>query len=49
MSVVIDKAIVDSGVFFMKDMDKLMELLKSKLDGKTNMGVNLGLFRSKLS
>ncbi len=49
VSTAIDKAIADTGAFSMQDMGKLMGLLKSKLDGKTDMGVVSGLIRSKFS
>ncbi|BBB24500.1 conserved hypothetical protein [Isorropodon fossajaponicum endosymbiont JTNG4] len=49
VSIAIDKAIADTGASSMQDMGKLMGLLKSKLDGKTDMGVVSGLIRSKFS
>ncbi len=45
----INKAIVDTGASSMQDMGKLMGLLKSQLNGKTDMGVVSGLIRSKFS
>ncbi|MBW5289626.1 MAG: Transamidase GatB domain protein [Candidatus Ruthia sp. Apha_13_S6] len=45
----INKAISDTGASSMQDMGKLMGLLKSQLDGKTDMGVVSGLIRSKFS
>ncbi|MBW5290539.1 MAG: Transamidase GatB domain protein [Candidatus Ruthia sp. Asou_11_S2] len=49
VSIAIDKAIADTGASSMQDMGELMGLLKSKLDGKTDMGVVSGLIRSKFS
>ncbi len=49
VSTAIDKAIADTGAYSMQDMGKLMSLLKSQLDGKTDMGVVSALIRSKFS
>jgi uncharacterized protein YqeY len=49
VSAAIDKAIADTGASSMQDMGKLMGLLKSQLDGKTDMGVVSALIRSKFS
>ena len=45
----VDKAISDSGADSMKDMGKLMGMLKSQLDGKADMGVVSQLIKAKLS
>ena len=43
------KAISDSGAYSMKDMGKLMGILKGHLDGKADMGQVSQLIKSKLS
>ena len=43
------KAIADSGADSMKDMGKLMGILKAQLDGKADMGQVSQLIKSKLS
>ena len=43
------KAISDSGADSMKDMGKLMGILKSQLDGQADMGLVSQLIKSKLS
>jgi uncharacterized protein YqeY len=45
----VNKAISETGAASMKDMGKLMGVLKSKLDGKADMGVVSQLIKSKLS
>ena len=45
----VNKAISETGAASMKDMGKLMGVLKSKLDGKADMGVVSQLINSKLS
>ena len=45
----VDKAITDSGAVSMKDMGKLMGMLKGQLDGKTDMGLVSRLIKDKLS
>lgn len=45
----VDKAIADSGANSMKDMGKLMGMLKAQLDGKADMGVVSQLIKAKLS
>ena len=45
----VDKAITNSGADSMKDMGKLMGMLKSQLDGKANMGLISRLIKDKLS
>ena len=45
----VDKAIADSGADSMKDMGKLMGMLKDQLDGKADMGVVSQLIKAKLS
>ena len=46
---VVDKAINDSGANSMKDMGKLMGILKSQLQGKADMSLVSQLIKSKLS
>ena len=46
---VVDKAITDSGSDSMKDMGKLMGMLKSQLDGQADMGLVSRLIKDKLS
>ena len=46
---VVTKVIVDSGADSMKDMGKLMGILKSQIDGKADMGLVFQLIKSKLS
>ncbi len=43
------KAISDSGAHSMKDMGKLMGILKGQLDGQADMGLVSQLIKSKLS
>ena len=43
------KAISDTGADSMKDMGKLMGILKSQLDGKADMGLVSRLIKDKLS
>ena len=45
----VDKAITDSGSNSMKDMGKLMGMLKSQLDGQADMGLVSRLIKDKLS
>ena len=45
----VTKAISDTGAESMKDMGKLMGILKSQLDGKADMGQVSQLIKSKLS
>ena len=45
----VDKAITDSGADSMKDMGKLMSMLKGQLDGKAGMGQVSRLIKDKLS
>jgi hypothetical protein len=45
----VTKVIVDSGADSMKDMGKLMGILKSQIDGKADMGLVSQLIKSKLS
>jgi uncharacterized protein YqeY len=45
----VNKAISETGAASMKDMGKLMGVLKSKLDGKADMGVVSQIIKSKLS
>ena len=49
IEVAVDKAISDSGADSMKDMGKLMGILKSQLDGQADMGLVSKLIKSKLS
>ncbi len=46
---VIEAAIASTGAESMKDMGKVMGLLKSQLAGKADMGAVSGLIKSKLS
>ena len=46
---VVTKVIVDSGADSMKDMGKLLGILKSQIDGKADMGLVSQLIKSKLS
>ncbi len=46
---VVDKAINDSGTNSMKDMGKLMGILKSQLQGKADMSLVSQLIKSRLS
>ena len=46
---VVTKVIIDSGADSMKDMGKLMGILKSQIDGKADMGLVSQLIKSKLS
>ena len=45
----VTKAIADSGADSMKDMGKLMGILKVQLDGKADMGTISQLIKAKLS
>ena len=45
----VTKVIEDSGADSMKDMGKLMSILKSQIDGKADMGLVSQLIKSKLS
>ena len=45
----VTKVIVDSGADSMKDMGKLMGILKNQIDGKADMGLVSQLIKSKLS
>ena len=45
----VDKTIIDSGANSMKDMGKLMGMLKSQLDGQADMGLVSRLIKDKLS
>ena len=45
----VTKAIADSGADSMKDIGKLMEILKGQLDGKADMGAVSQLIKAKLS
>jgi len=45
----VDKAITDCGADSMKDMGKLMVMLKGQLDGTADMGVVSRLIKDKLS
>ena len=49
IEVIVAKAINDSGADSMKDMGKLMGILKGQLDGKADMGEVSQLIKSKLS
>ena len=49
ISSAVDQAIADSGASSMQDMGKLMGLLKSRLEGRADMGPVSTLIRSKLS
>ena len=49
VAVAVDKAIADSGADSMKDMGKLMGMLKVQLDGKADMGLVSRLIKDKLS
>ena len=46
---VVDKPITDSGADSMKDMGKLMGILKGQLHGKADMGLVSRLIKDKLS
>ena len=46
---VVDKAINDSGANSMKDMGKLMGMLKAQLQGETDMSLVSQLIKSRLS
>ena len=45
----VEKAITNSGADSMKDMGKLMGMLKAQLDGKADMGQVSSLIKDKLS
>jgi len=45
----VDKAITDSSADSIKDMGKLMSMLKGQLDGKADMGLVSRLIKDKLS
>ena len=49
VSAAVDKVITDSGADSMKDMGKLMGILKGQLDGKADMGQVSSLIKEKLS
>ena len=49
VALVVDKAINDSGANSMKDMGKLMGMLKAQLQGKADMSLVSQLIKSKLS
>ena len=49
IEVAVVKAIRDSGADSMKDMGKLMGILKVQLDGKADMGQVSQIIKSKLS
>ena len=49
VAAVVDKAITDSAADSMKDMGKLMGMLKSQLDGKADMGLVSRFIKDKLS
>ena len=49
VAVVVDKAINDSGANSMKDMGKLMGMLKAQLQGETDMSLVSQLIKSRLS
>ena len=49
IEVAVSKAISDSGANSMKDMGRLMGILKGQLDGKADMGMVSQLIKSKLS
>jgi len=49
VALVVDKAINDSGANSMKDMGKLMGMLKVQLQGKTDMSLVSQLIKSRLS
>ncbi len=48
IALVVDKVIKDSGVNSIKDMGKLMGMLKNQLQGKADMSLVAQLIRSKL-
>ena len=49
VALVVDKSINDSGANSMKDMGKLMGMLKSQLQGKADMSLVSQLIKSRLS
>jgi len=49
VALVVDKTIKDSGANSMKDMGKLMSMLKSQLQGKADMSLVSQLIKSRLS
>ena len=49
VALVVDKVINDSGANSMKDMGKLMGILKSQLQGKADMSLVSQLIKSRLS
>jgi hypothetical protein len=49
VTLVVDKAINDSGANSMKDMGKLMGMLKAQLQGKADMSLVSQLIKSRLS
>ena len=49
VALVVDKAINDSGANSMKDMGKLMGMLKAQLQGETDMSLVSQLIKSRLS
>ena len=48
VSVAVDKAITDSGADSMRDMGKLMGMLKDQLEGQADMGLVSRLIKDKL-
>ncbi len=48
ISAMIDAAIADTGASSMKDMGKLMGVLKPKLQGRADMGAVSGLIKARL-
>ncbi len=46
---IVDKAIADSGAASIKDMGKVMGLVKPQMQGRADMGKVSGLIKSKLS
>jgi len=49
ISVIISKAMADTGAATMKDMGKVMALVKSQLQGRADMGAVSGKIKSLLS
>ena len=49
VAIAVEKAITNSGADSMKDMGKLMGILKGQLDGKADMGQVSSLIKEKLS
>ncbi len=48
ISSLIDQALADSGAESMRDMGKVMAILKPKLQGKADMGAVSGKIKAKL-